>query len=67
MVLAEGQLQWDEATKRFDPDRSDAARGVWCMIFGSSKASSFYLALQPLPAAGCRSHDGVRDMVRIPA
>jgi hypothetical protein len=24
MVLAEGRLHWDEATRRFDPDRSDA-------------------------------------------
>ena len=28
IVLAEGHLQWDEATQRFDPDRSDAALPV---------------------------------------
>ena len=28
IVLAEGQLHWDEATQRFDPDRSDAALPV---------------------------------------
>jgi len=24
IVVAEGQLHWDEATRRFDPDRSDS-------------------------------------------
>jgi len=28
MVVAEGHLDWDEATRRFDPDRSDAALSV---------------------------------------
>jgi hypothetical protein len=28
IVVAEGQLHWDEATQRFDPDRSDAALPV---------------------------------------
>ena len=28
IVLAEGHLQWDEATGRFDPDRSDVALPV---------------------------------------
>jgi hypothetical protein len=28
IVLAEGHLHWDEATRRFDPDRSDAALPV---------------------------------------
>ena len=28
IVLADGQLHWDEATGRFDPDRSDAALPV---------------------------------------
>ena len=28
IVLAEGHLHWDEATQRFDPDRSDAALPV---------------------------------------
>ncbi|HZE15531.1 MAG TPA: hypothetical protein VE197_07375 [Mycobacterium sp.] len=28
IVLAEGHLQWDEATQRFDPDRSDVALPV---------------------------------------
>ena len=28
IVLAEGQLHWDEAAQRFDPDRSDAALPV---------------------------------------
>jgi hypothetical protein len=28
IVVAEGQLHWDEATRRFDPDRSDVALPV---------------------------------------
>ena len=28
IVLGEGHLDWDEATRRFDPDRSDAALPV---------------------------------------
>src|SRR6476619_1080087 len=28
IVLSEGQLHWDKATQRFDPDRSDAALPV---------------------------------------
>ena len=28
IVVAEGQQHWDEATRRFDPDRSDVALPV---------------------------------------